>query len=154
MPVQYVGTALDAPTAAALTNSTQVATTAYADTADAASLTATKTLTNKRITKRVLATSGPGATPTLNTDNYDVAHFTALATAITSMTTNLTGTPVDGDTLRISFTDNATARAITWGAKFVASTVALPTTTVISTRLDVGFFWDSVASVWRCVAVA
>jgi hypothetical protein len=107
-----------------------------------------------RITKRVLATAGPGATPTINTDSYDVVHLTALAAAITSMTTNLTGTPVDGDTLRISFTDNGTARAISWGASFEASTVALPTTTVISTRLDVGLFWNTETSKWRCVAVA
>lgn len=70
------------------------------------------------------------------------------------MTTNLTGTPVEGDMLRIDITDNGTARAITWGAKFEASTVALPTTTVLSTRLDVGFVWNTVTSKWRCVAVA
>lgn len=143
-----------APTKSALTNNTDIATTAYADAAVAAVLTATDTLTNKRITKRVLATSGPGATPTINTDNYDVVHFSAVATAITSMTTNLSGTPVDGDTLRISFTDSGSAEAITWGAKFESSTVALPTTTVISTRLDVGFFWHTTTSAWRCVAVA
>lgn len=111
-------------------------------------------LSSTRITKRVLATAGPGATPAIDTDNYDVAHFTALAAAITSMTTNLTGTPVDGDTMRISFTDNGTAMAITWGASFEASTVALPTTTVISTRLDVGFLWNTETSKWRCAAVA
>ena len=116
--------------------------------------TATQTMTNKRITKRVLATAGPGATPTINTDSYDVVHLTALAAAITSMTTNLSGTPVDGDTLRISLTDNGTARAIAWGASFEASTVALPTTTVISARLDVGFFWNTETSKWRCVAAA
>lgn len=114
----------------------------------------TDTLTNKRITKRSVSTAGPGATPSVNTDTTDVAHFTALAVAITSMTTNLTGTPVEGDTLRIDFTDNGTARAITWGTSFEASTVALPTTTVISTRLDVGFVWNTVTSKWRCVAVA
>jgi WD40 repeat protein len=102
--------------------------------------------------RRVLATSGPGATPTVNTDSYDVVHLTALAAAITSMTTNLSGTPVDGDTLRISFTDNGTVRAIAWGASFESSTVTLPTTTVASTRLDVGLFWNTETSKWRCVA--
>lgn len=115
----------------------------------------TDTLTNKRITKRSVSTAGPGATPTINTDTTDVAHFTALAAAITSMTTNLSGTPVEGDILRIDFTDDGTARAITWGASFEASgTVALPTTTVISTRLDVVFHWNVVTSKWRCVGVA
>lgn len=114
----------------------------------------TTTFTNKRITKRVLSTSTPGATPTINTDNYDAVHLTGLNTAITSMTTNLSGTPAEGDMLRIDFTDDGTARAITWGSSFEASTVALPTTTVISTRLDVGFVWNSVTSKWRCIAVA
>lgn len=115
----------------------------------------TDTLTNKRITRRVLATAGPGAIPTYNTDNYDVLHFTALATAITSMSSGASGTPLDGDVLRISFTDNGTARAITWGANFEASgTQALPTTTVNSTRLDVIFVWNTETSKWRCMSAS
>lgn len=114
----------------------------------------TQTLTNKRITKRVLALSAGSATPAINTDSYDVVNITAQSAAITSFTSSLTGTPVDGDTIRISITDNGTARAITWGTSFEASTVALPTTTVISTRLDVGFFWNAATSKWRCVASA
>lgn len=116
-------------------------------------ISSTNTITNKRNTRRAPAVT-QSATPTINTDNTDVAHITALAQAITSMTTNLSGTPVEGDTLRIDITDNGTARAITWGASFEASTVALPTTTVISTRLDVGFLWNTVTTKWRCVAVA
>ena len=114
----------------------------------------TDTLTNKRVTKRVLALSAGSATPAINTDSYDVVHITAQNAAITSFTTNLTGTPVDGDSLRISITDDGTGRALTWGTSFGASTVALPTTTVASTRLDVGFFWDTETSKWRCVATA
>lgn len=106
-----------------------------------------------RIAKRA-PTVTQSATPTINTDVTDVAHITGLAQAITSMTTNLTGTPIEGDTLRIDITDNGTARAITWGASFEASTVALPTITVISTRLDVGFVWNIVTSKWRIVATA
>jgi len=127
--------------------------TATADT-DYTTPTGTETLTNKRVTKRVSALSAGSATPAINTDTTDVVHITAQSAAITSFTTNLTGTPVDGDTLRISITDNGTARALTWGTSFEASTVALPTTTVISTRLDVGFFWNTETSKWRCVAVA
>jgi len=122
--------------------------------AESVTLTNTVTLTNKRITRRASTTAGPGGTPSMDTDNYDVFHFTALAAAITSMTTNLTGTPVDGDLLWVTFTDNGTARAIAWGTSFEASTVVLPTTTVISTRLDVLFAWNTVTSKWRCIAVA
>lgn len=113
----------------------------------------TETLTNKRVTKRAPSIT-QSATPTINTDVTDVAHITALAQAITSMTTNLSGTPVQGDTLRIDITDNGTARAITWGSSFEASTIALPTTTVVSTRLDIGFVWNTVTTKWRCVGVA
>lgn len=113
----------------------------------------TDTLTNKRITARA-PTVTQSATPTINTDVTDVAHIVGLAQAITSFTTNLTGTPVEGDRLRIDITDNGTARAITWWAKFEASTVALPTTTVISTRLDIDFVWNTVTSKWRVINVA
>ena len=107
-----------------------------------------------RVPKRVLPLVGPGATPTINTDTCDVVHMTALGAAITSMTTNLTGVPADGDTLRISFQDNGTARAIAWGTAFEASTVALPTTTVVNARLDSGFVWNAETAKWRCVTVA
>lgn len=110
-------------------------------------------IANKRIIKRVPPIT-QSATPIINTDITDVAHITGLAQAITSMTTNLTGNPQEGDTLRIDITDNGTARAITWGASFEASTVALPTTTVISARLDIDFVWNSVNSKWRCIKVA
>lgn len=36
--------------------------------------------------------------------------MTGLAQAITSMTTNLTGTPVDGEMIEIIIVDNGTAR--------------------------------------------
>lgn len=102
-------------------------------------------------------TAAPGATPTVvvGTARLTYIEFTGVAAAITSMTTNLSGTPARGDTLWLSFTDNATARAIAWGTGYEASgTVALPTTTVISTRLDVGFVWNPATSKWRVVAVA
>ena len=110
------------------------------------------TLTNKRITKRsATITSHPN--PTINTDNVDIFLITALAENITSFTANLSGTPTEGQVLWIAITGTAT-RSITWGSKFESSTAALPTTTVGTARLDVGFVWNTVASVWRCVAVA
>ncbi len=113
--------------------------------------TAAQTVTNKRITKRVLALSANSATPAVDSDTYDVVHITAQTAAITEFT--MTGTPVDGDTIRVSITGTA-AVAITWGASFEASTVALPTTTTSTDRLDVSFFWNTETSKWRCVAVA
>jgi len=115
-------------------------------------ISSTDTLTNKRVTRRLTTTNAPWATPTTNTDNVDIMKFTGLATAITSMTTNLSGTPVEGDKLEFIFVDNGTARAITRGASFAATTVPLPTTTVISTKLRVGFEWGG--STRDCIAVA
>jgi hypothetical protein len=112
----------------------------------------TDTFTNKRITPRVSTTTS-SATPTINTDNTDQFGLTALAVNITSFTTNLSGTPTDGQKLWIYIVGTA-ARTITWGASFEASTVALPTTTVTTNRLDVGFVWNAATSKWRCVAVA
>lgn len=111
------------------------------------------TMSNKRITRRVLALSANSATPSINTDSYDVVHITAQSAAITSFTSGLSGSPVDGDMLRISITGTG-AVAITWGASFEASTLALPTTTVSTTRLDVGFIWNTESSKWRCIASA
>jgi len=115
--------------------------------------TDTQTLTNKRVTPRVLASTANSATPTLNTDSYDMMVITGQSVAITSFTTNLTGTPTNGQKLWISIT-GTTAIAITWGASFEASTTALPTTTVTTNRLDVGFVWNAATSKWRCVASA
>ena len=114
-------------------------------------LIATQTLTNKRITQRI-TTIVSNATPTINTDNCDAVTITALATAITSMTTNLSGTPTNFQKLIFRILDNGTGRAITWGAKFQAMGVALPTTTTLSKVLTVGFIYDTVDSKWGCVA--
>jgi hypothetical protein len=112
-------------------------------------ISSTNTLTNKRITPRT-GTTTSSATPTINTDNVDFYSLTAQTTDITSFTTNLSGTPTDGQKLWISVTGTA-SRAITWGSSFEASTIALPTTTVSTNRLDVGFVWNPATSKWRCV---
>lgn len=104
-----------------------------------------------RITPRVTSITS-SATPTINTDNCDAVDITALATGITSMTTNLSGTPENFDVLIFRIKDDGTARAITWGASFADNGVALPTTTVISKLLTVGFIWNG--STWGCVSSA
>ena len=114
------------------------------------SLTDTQTLTNKRITNRVTSETS-SATPTINTDTTDHYILTAQAADITSFTTNLSGTPTSGQKLMISITGTA-ARAITWGVSFENGPVALPTTTVTTTRLDVFFIWNATTSKWRCMA--
>lgn len=103
-----------------------------------------QTLTNKRWTARI-GTTTSSATPTINTDNYDVYKITAQAVDITSFTTNLSGTPTDGQILEIQITGTA-ARAITWGSSFAASTIALPSTTVTTATLTAVFQYYTTSS--------
>lgn len=115
--------------------------------------TNTQVISNKRWVPRVGSTTS-SATPTINTDNYDIYKLTAQAADITSFTTNLSGTPNDGEILEIQITGTA-SRAITWGSSFVASTVALPTTTSGTTTLTVIFQYYTTSSYgnnkWVCV---
>jgi hypothetical protein len=106
-------------------------------------------ITNKRFINRVGSTTS-SATPTINTDTYDIYKLTAQTVDITSFTTNLSGSPIDGDCLVIEITGTA-ARAITWGTSFEASTVALPVTTTGTNLLTVGFMWNTATSKWRCI---
>ena len=114
------------------------------------------TVAGGSLTARVKPRTGSttsSATPTINTDDVDFYELTAQAVDITSFTTNLSGTPTKGQKLWIAITGTA-ARAITWGTSFESSTVNLPTTTVTTNRLDIGFVWNDATSKWRCVAKA
>lgn len=106
------------------------------------------------ISAKGTGTIASSATPTINTDMIGTFSVTALAADITSFTTNLSGMPNNFDKLIMRIKDDGTARAITWGASFEAKGVALPTTTVISKVLTVGFIYDAVTSKWGCVASA
>ena len=92
------------------------------------------------------------ATPSINIDTHDVLGITALAEDITSIT--VSGSPSDGQKLLIYIIGTAT-RAISLGASFEASTVALPTTTVNTNRLDMGFIYNSGGvNKWRCIGTS
>ena len=118
--------------------------------ADVASVAGTETLTNKRVTPRILSaasyTTNTGTS--LNIDNLDEFIVTAQAGAL--LFNNPTGTPTDGQELLIAVTGTA-ARALTYGTQFEASTVVLPTTTVTTARLDMKFVWRADTSKWRIV---
>jgi hypothetical protein len=94
------------------------------------------------------------ATPTIATGTFreTFVAITALATAITSFTTNLSGTPANGARMTIRIKDNGTARALTFGSSFEACGASLPTTTTISKRTTIGFVYDTTTSKWGCVA--
>ena len=106
-----------------------------------------------RYNPRVLTSTANSATPSLNTNDYDAMVITGQSATITSFTTNLTGSPVEGQKLIISITGTTTI-AITWGASFESSTVTIPVATISTARLDIGFIYNATTSKWRCVATA
>lgn len=122
--------------------------------ASIATYSGTETLTNKRITPRSVSSTANTATPAIDTDITDIFYITGQTVNITSFTTNLTGTPTANQKLWISIT-GSTAITIAWGASFESSgNVLLPTATVATVRLDVGFVYNPATSDWRCIAVA
>jgi len=115
--------------------------------------TLTTTFTNKRMTSRCLSatsyTTDTGVS--LNIDNLDQFIVTAQAGAL--LFNNPTGTPTEGQRLIIAVTGTA-ARALTYGSQFEASTIPLPTTTVTTARLNMGFIWRVDTSKWVIAASA
>lgn len=91
------------------------------------------------------------AAPTPNADTTDMYTLTALAEAATFGAPS--GTPYNGQKLLIRIKDNGTARALSWNAIYVAGGTALPTTTVLSKILHVGFIYntDNSLNKWMCV---
>lgn len=152
LPVANGGTGAVTLSGVLIGNGTSAVSAVAAPSGAVVGISDTQTLTNKRVNPRVNTTTS-SATPAINTDTTDLFTITALAAAITSMTSSLSGTPVAGQKLMIRIKDNGTARAITWGASFTSSGVAtLPTTTVISKTHHIGLVWDEVASLWVCIA--
>lgn len=88
----------------------------------------------------------------LNMDNLDEFIITAQAGALLFNAPG--GTLVQGRTLIIRIKDNGTARALTWDAVFRAMGTALPSTTVLSKTLYLGFKYNSTDSKFDLLASA
>lgn len=78
--------------------------------------------------------------------------ITALAVAITSLTSGQTGAPQNFWRLIMRIKDTGVARALSFGALFEARGVALPTTTTAGKVLTLGFLYDTTSLKWGCVA--
>lgn len=115
--------------------------------------TATQTLTNKRITVRSSSSTANSATPSINTDNADIFIITGQTNNITSMTSGLSGTPTEGQTLWLAMTAGSGTPTITWGSSFEASSLSLPTG-LTTQRQDFRFVWNSTTSKWRFIGFA
>lgn len=108
----------------------------------------TQTLTNKRITPRVV-TATDDATAVIDCDVTDQYQLTAVANA-TEFT--VTGTPVNGQKLIVRLKDAGVGKGLTWTG-FTAVGVTLPTTTVANKTHYVGAIYNSARPGWDAVAV-
>lgn len=113
-------------------------------------ITATQTLTNKRITPRVYSVATTDVL-SLNTNNFDAISITNLAQNIT-IWASVTWTPYDFQKLMIRIKDNWTSRDITWWAEFAQMGVALPLTTIVWKVMSLWFLYDTVLWVRWLVA--
>ena len=117
-------------------------------------ISSTSTITNKRNQPRIVSaasyTTDTGTS--LDVSTTDIFVITAQAWAL--LFNAPSGTPVQGEKLIIRIKDNGTARALTWNAVFRAMGTALPSTTVLSKTLYLGFIYNSTDTKWDLVSSA
>ena len=147
------GTGATTLTGLLLGNGTSAVTTVTAPSGTVVGTTDTQTLTNKRVTPRVVSiTSSATITPAGDTaDQYNV---TSLATPATIAAPS--GTPTDGQKLILRLKDDGTSRVLTWtttsGAYRLVGT-AFPAATVANKVLYIGCIYNSQATYWDVVSV-
>lgn len=116
--------------------------------------TDTQTLTNKRVTPRVVSITS-AATITPDGDGCDQYDVTALATGVGGSTIAApSGTPTDGQKLIIRIKDNGTAATLAWtttAGAYRAVGVVLPTATVVSSVFYAGCLWNAQDGYWDVV---
>ena len=107
------------------------------------------------VLKPTTTTSASTATLTPNLASGDTFNITAQAAGLTIASP--IGTFVSNQKLMIRIEDDGTARAITWttgsGGSYRASTdLPLPTTTIATKTMYLGFIWNSTDSRWDMIA--
>lgn len=111
-------------------------------------ISSTDTLTNKRITKRVVTTTDD-ATAVIDVDVTDDYQLSAVANATTF---TVTGTPTDGQVLIIRYKDAGVAKGLTFTG-FTALGTTIPTTTTAGKWGYVGCKYNLAATTWHVLAV-
>lgn len=114
----------------------------------------TQTLTNKRINPRLTTTTSYTTDTGTSLDVSVCDQFEVTAQAGALKLNNPSGTPTGGQKLTVRIKDNGTARALTYDTYFRALGVALPSTTVVSKTLYMGFIFNATDTKWDLVAVA
>jgi len=116
--------------------------------------TVTQTLTNKRTNPRVVSAASYTTDTGTSLDVSTCDQFVITAQGGALKFNNPGGTPTEGCKLIIRIKDDGTARALTYDTQFRAMGNALPTTTVMSKTLYMGFIFNSTDTKWDLVAVA
>jgi len=100
-------------------------------------------------------TTTVASTATLTPDLSLGDTFTITAQAASLSVANPTGSPVNGQKMMIRIKDNGTARAISWsGSQYRASTdLTLPSTTIVSKTVYLGFIYNSIDTKWDLIAL-
>lgn len=119
-----------------------------------ATIDATQTFTNKRTNPRIISAASYTTDTGTSLDVSTADQFVVTAQAGALLFNAPSGTPVEGQKLIIRIKDNGTAKALTYNLVFRAIGVALPTTTVLSKTLYMGFIYNSTDTKWDLVAVA
>ena len=99
--------------------------------------------------KESVATSPSSITPNLLTGNMYCV--TALANDITINAPS--GVTLNGTNLVFRFKDAGVAKNITWNAIYVATGGTMPTVTIASKLVYVGFKYNATEATWDCLAV-
>ncbi len=101
-----------------------------------------------------VASTTSSATPTPNADTTD--QFELTAQTVTAAFADPSGSPVDGQNLVIQIIDNGTIHPLTFTTGYTAGGVALPSTTVTSKYLHLGFKYVTANSLnkWLLIASA
>lgn len=114
----------------------------------------TQTLTNKRVTPRVVSVSAPNPFA-WNSDNSDRISITGLATSLTMPAD--TGSPTDMQPMLFKIVDSGVQQTITWVTdqtkSFRAMGVTLPTNTAAGKTLYIGCVYNAVASRWDVISI-
>jgi hypothetical protein len=105
-----------------------------------------QTFSNVRINPRI-TTVASASSITPNSDTTDVHAVSALAANLTINAP--TGTPVDGQQLRIRIRDNGTSRTLTWNAAYSAMSSELWAATLINKSMIWTFIWSVATSKWE-----
>jgi hypothetical protein len=115
------------------------------------SVSVSGSITGSRINPRTFTTASTSTfTPNVNIGDT----FTITAQTSSLILANPTGSPVEGQKIIIRIKDNGTARALTTGSQYRASTdLAFPLSSSINKTLYLGLIYNSTDIKWDLIAV-